>query len=113
MALRRCVLTTPAGAAASAPALLPNALAALHNCSLLAAAAERASSQDLAEAVLPLLETSAAGAGRAPVLYRRAAAVLAKCAARHAAVVERLLRSPVLPTLVATLVAEGKAAARR
>ena len=94
--------------------LLPNALAALHNCSLSADAIGFVTSVELATALLPRLEAAAAaggggGAGYSTVLVRRATAVLAKCAARHASVVESINGGPVVGALVKTLVDEGKA----
>ena len=146
--LLKCVSSLPKGgaqhdAAHSEQILLPNALAALHNCSLSADAIGFIATEEMADALIPRLETAlttapgAVAGGSPPVLARRAAGILAKCAARlptaeprphpsehacahHGAVasphrcaarlptvVERLLGSPVLVALVKALVEEG------
>ena len=100
-------------AAPSEQILLPNALAALHNCSLSADAIGCIATEEMADALIPRLETAlttASGAvvgGSPPVLARRAAGILAKCAARLPTVVERLIGSPVLVALVKALVDES------
>ena len=142
--LLKCVSSLPKGgaqhdAAHSEQIMLPNALAALHNCSLSADAIGFIATEEMADALIPRLETAlptapgAVAGGSPPVLARRAAGILAKCAARlptaapgpnmHVlttapslphrcaarlpTVVERLLGSPVLVALVKALVEEG------
>ena len=116
--LLKCVSSLPKGraqhdAAHSEQILLPNALAALHNCSLSADAIGFIATEEMADALIPRLETAlttASGAvvgGSPPVLARRAAGILAKCAARLPTVVERLIGSPVLVALVKALVDES------
>ena len=83
--------------------MLPNALAAIHNCTLHPDGVTAVATEETATAVLPYLE------GSSVLLTRRAAAVMAKCAARHAAVVTMLLGSSALPGLVQTLATEGAA----
>ena len=100
-------------AAPSEQILLPNALAALHNCSLSADAIGFIATEEMADALIPRLETALTTASGAvvgdspPVLARRAAGILAKCAARLPTVVERLIGSPVLVALVKALVDES------
>ena len=116
--LLKCVSSLPKkgaqhDAAPSEQILLPNALAALHNCSLSADAIGFIATEEMADALIPRLETAlttASGAvvgGSPPVLARRAAGILAKCAARLPTVVERLIGSPVLVALVKALVEES------
>ena len=116
--LLKCVSSLPKrgaqhDAAPSEQILLPNALAALHNCSLSADAIGFIATEEMADALIPRLETAlttASGAvvgGSPPVLARRAAGILAKCAARLPTVVERLIGSPVLVALVKALVDES------
>jgi len=80
--------------------LLPNTLAALHNCTLSDDAVTSITTETTAAAILPLLDRP-----NAPVLARRATALMAKCAARHTGVVDMLLEQQALPSLVQALVA--------
>jgi hypothetical protein len=82
--------------------LLPNALAALHNCSLHADAMALIATEETARAVLPWLSGP-------PRLARRAAAVVAKCVVRVPTAVSLLIEQGALPPLIAALVSEGAA----
>jgi len=107
-ALLRLVGKVPRGEGGSI--LLPNAIAALHNCSLHPEGIGVVATEETAAALLPHLAAAQLEAGSSVVLARRAAAVLAKCAARHSAVVTMLLEAgSVVPALVKALTAEGEA----
>jgi hypothetical protein len=82
--------------------LLPNALAALHNCSLHPEAIGFIATHETAATLLPRLSGP-------PALARRAAAVVAKCAIRLPSVVDELISGGALPGLVKAVVSEGAA----
>ena len=105
--------TVPTGGAGEA-VLLPNTLAALHNCTLDADAISMICTEETAKALVPRLIASGAGAGRgggttSVSLARRAAAVVAKCAVRLPNVVTMIVEGEALPALVRAVVHEGKA----
>ena len=101
LALLQVLPSVPPGEGESI--LLPNALAALHNCSLLPDAIGFITTEETALALLPRL------AGP-PALARRAAAVLAKCATRQPKVIDALVGHPsALPGLIKAIVSEGAA----
>ena len=110
------VLSAKLGPAARAVAV-PNALAALHNLALLPEAAEALATEKVAEVLLAHLAVAqaAAGGGGSAVVARRAMAVLAKAAARNAAVVSLILKRnavrPVADTLVRVAADAAPAAA--
>ena len=96
--------TVPTGGAGEA-VLLPNTLAALHNCTLDADAISMICTEETAKALVPRLIASGAGAGRgggttSVSLARRAAAVVAKCAVRLPNVVTMIVEGEALPALV-------------
>ncbi|KAL1520073.1 hypothetical protein AB1Y20_023548 [Prymnesium parvum] len=93
-------------AAAAADALLPNALAALHNCSLHPAALEAMASVATARALLPHVR------GRAP-LARRAAALLSRCATARREVAAELAAAGGGVEAVARLLVDEAAAMGR
>ena len=85
--------------------LLPNALAALHNCSLHPDALPLIATEETASCLIPKLKS-----GTPTTLVRRAAAVIAKCAVRHSRVIDLLMKDKTaLPTLIAAMVSEGAA----
>jgi len=98
-ALQQLLTKVPAGQGAE-ERLLPNALAALHNCTLHADSVGLIANEETAKALLPRLAGPAAVA-------RRAAAVVAKCAVRSQSVVTMLIEGNHLPGLVQALVHEG------
>lgn len=103
-ALLQLLPSVPAGGAGEA-VLLPNALAALHNCTLHADSLGMICTEETAKALVPRLVTSGAGSVS---LARRAAAVVAKCAVRLPNVVTMVVEGKALPALVAAVVHEGK-----
>ena len=98
--------------------MLPNALAGLHNCSLVGGAIEQIASVKTATALLPLVVGPADG-GAAPsrLLTRRAASVLSKCATANESIVAMLLEKAAVPPMCRMLVDEvdrrGKAGAEK
>ena len=98
--------------------MLPNALAGLHNCSLVGGAIEQIASVKTASALLPLVVGPADG-GAAPsrLLTRRAASVLSKCATANETIVAMLLENAAVPPMCRMLVSEvdrrGKAGAEK
>lgn len=95
-------LAVEAVGSANEEALLPNALAALHNCSLVDTAMAELATARTAAALMPLLTRSGADAP-SKVLLRRAAAIVSKGATRSAEVVQLLLDGddPVLHRVAA------------
>ena len=98
-ALLRLLSTTAVGEGEAV--LMPNALAAVHNCSLQPDALALIVNEQTADALLPRLTSPSVA------LVRRAAAVVAKCAVRLPSVVEALVAGEALPALVRAVVSEG------
>eukprot|EP00966_Prymnesium_polylepis_P164899 3812551-Prymnesium_polylepis.1 len=104
--LVRVVQGTPKGVGEDV--LLPNALAALHNCSLLPEALGAIVSEQTSRALLP--HVGGAVKGRSTSLARRAAALLSKCCTASKAVATMLAEHPsAVPSIAKALVAEAAA----